>query len=143
MAEKIKGKDIAITLNGYVIGCSEDGDIEVSTSIITTTTKCSKGSNGVIWEEILPNINGMKFTGNGNVPVSTSQGYNEYSFQQLAGAQFAQLKVYVTWGIAGTNLFYGADAYLLTNKLTSPYNDVAKFSYELQVTGPPTTAAIS
>jgi hypothetical protein len=140
---KIRGKDIAITVNGIIVGCSEDGDIDVSTSMITATTKCSKGPNGVIWDEVLPNINSMKFTGNGNVPVSTSAGYSEQSFEQLASAQFAQLKVYVTWGIVGTNLFYGVDGYLTSSKLTSPYNDVAKFSYEIQATGAPTTASIS
>ncbi len=143
MAEKILGKDISITANGYVIGCAEDGDIEISTSMITVTSKCSKGPNGVIWEESLPNIISMKFSGGGFVPVSTSAGYDEYSFQQLALAQFSQVKVYVTWGIAGTNLFYGIDGYMSNVKLSSSFNDAAKFTYEITATGIPTTAPIS
>ena len=144
MAEKIfiKGKDISFYVNGYVLGCAEDVDIEITTSMITTTTKCSN-VNGVLWEENLPNVNSIKFSGNGNVPQSTSQGYDVYSFQQLALAQFQQLKVYVTWGIAGTNLFYGMNAYLSSNKLSSPVEDVAKFSFDATGTGAPTTAAIS
>jgi len=140
---KVRGKDIIITVNGMAIGCDETCDIEVSSSMITTTTKCSKDSNGNIWEEVVPNINSVKFTGNGIVPFSTSAGYDENSFQQLASAQFRQLKCYVTWGIAGTNLFYGMDGYLTTNKATGPYNDVSKYNYAIQGTGPITTAAIS
>lgn len=143
MSEKIKGKDIAFFVDGIVVGCAEDCDIEITTSMITATTKCSKDSNGVLWDEVLPNINSVKFTGNGNVPTSTSNVFDEYSFQQMASAQFAQLKVYVTWGIAGTNLFYGMDAWLTSNKLTSPYNDVAKYSFEVTGTGKITTSAIS
>lgn len=145
MEEKvyIRGKDISFYANGYLVGCAEDVDIEITTSMINTTTKCSKDENGVLWETNLPNVNSIKFSGNGNVPISTSQGYDMYSFQQLALAQFSQLKIYVTWGIAGTNLFYGMNAYLSSNKLTSPVEDVAKFSFDVTGTGKPTTAAIS
>ncbi len=76
MAEKIKGKDIGFFIDGIVVGCSEDCDIEITTSMITTTTKCSKDSNGILFEENVPNINSIKFTGNGNVPASTSAGYS-------------------------------------------------------------------
>lgn len=143
MAEKIRGKDIAFWINGIVVGCAEDCDITITTSMITTTTKCSKGADGVVWDEVVPNINSVKFTGNGNVPASTSSGYSLNSFQQIALLQFSQTKVYVTWGITGTNLFYGMDAFLSSDKLTSPNNDVAKFSFEAIGTGKITTSAIS
>jgi hypothetical protein len=144
MRDKLKGKDIIVMIGAYPIGCEDTCDIEVSTSTMTATSKCSKDpATGVVWEEILPNINSMKLTGAGLVPMSTSNSYDSYSFQQLMGAQFAQLKVYVTWGIAGTNLFYGADAYLMTNKATAAYNDIVKFTYTIQITGKPTTSAIS
>lgn len=145
MAEKIfiRGKDISFTLNGYVVGCAEDVDIEITTSMINATTKCAKDGNGVVNEVNLPNVNSYKFSGNGNVPQSTSQGYDVYSFQQLALAQMQQLKLYATWGIPGTNLFYGMDVYLTSSKLTSPVEDVAKFTFDAVGTGPITTAAIS
>jgi hypothetical protein len=146
---KIAGKDVAVyisdsVLGTFPVGCDDTCDIEVTTSMITTTTKCSKDPvTGILWDEIVPNINGLKITGSGLVPLSNSAGYDEYSFQQLASAQFGQKKVYVTWGIAGTNLFYGADGYITTSKATAAYNDVVKYNYTIQVTGKPTTNSIS
>lgn len=143
---KIAGKDVAVYMGDYPIGCDDTCDIEVSTSMITATTKCSKDPvTDVIWDEVLPNINSIKITGSGLVPFSTDSagGYDEVSFQQLAEAQFVQLKVYVTWGIAHTNLFYGADAYITTSKATAAYNDLVKYNYTLQITGKPTQNSIS
>lgn len=146
---KIAGKDVAVyvsTSQGgtYPVGCDDTCDIEFTTSTIDATSKCSKDPvTGVVWEETVPNINSGKITGNGLVPLSNSAGYDEYSFQQLVSAQFAQRKVYVTWGIAGTSLFYGCDGWLTTNKATAAYNDLVKYNYTIQLTGKPVTNAIS
>lgn len=143
MAEKIKGVDVVVYIGNVPVGCEDTSDIEISTSSITTTSKCDKDSSGVLWETNLPNINTVKFTGSGMVPFSTSAGYDEFSLQQLALAAISQQKIYITWGIQGTNLYYGMDGYLTTVKGTAAFNDVVKYNWTVNGTGKITTHAIS
>jgi hypothetical protein len=148
---KIPGKDIFVYISDsveiggtYPIGCDDTCDIEITTSMIDTTTKCSKDGNDVLWNEVLPNINSVKITGSGLTPLLNSAGFDEVSSQQLILAQMKQLKVYVTWGLANTfGMFFGANAYLSTTKVTASVKDVVKYNYTLEITGPIGTSAIS
>lgn len=146
---KVRGKDITVYISGavtgtYPIGCDEMADIEFTTSTIAITSKCSKDPiTGIIWDEITPSINSWKVTGQGLIPMLATAGYDEVSAQQLAIAQFKQTLVYVTWGIAGTNLFFGGNAYLTTVKATGDYKDVSRYNYVLMGTGPVQTYAVS
>lgn len=146
---KVKGKDIAIFISqggvgSFPIGCDETCDIEFTTSTISVTSKCSKDPiTGIIWDEIVPSINSVKISGQGLIPVLATAGYDEFSAQQLALAQFKQALVYITWGISGTNLFFGINAYLTTVKATGDYKDAARYNYTLMGTGPINTFAVS
>lgn len=145
---KIAGKDIAVYVSiagvgSYPVGCDETCDIEVTTSTITTTSKCSKDANDILWEEIVPNVNSVKVTGQGLIPQLATAGYDEVSSQVLASAQFKQQLIYFTWGISGTNLFYGMNGYITTIKDTGDYKDVAKYNYTIMGTGPINTFPVS
>lgn len=132
---KIRGVDIAVYVGNYPVGCDETCDIDITTSVITTTSKCSKDGTGVLWEEILPSINSIKISGSGLIPMLATAGYDEVSIQQLALMQFNQTEIFVTWGIVRTNLFFGTNAYVINMKATGDYKDVAKYTYSFQGTG--------
>jgi hypothetical protein len=141
---KVRGVDIAVYVGNVPVGCDETCDLELTSSMVTTTSKCSKDPvTGVIWDEVIPNINSVKVTGSGLIPMLATAGYDEVSIQQLALMQINQTLIYFTWGIAGTNLFFGMNGYITTTKGTGDYKDVAKYNYTIQGTGKINTFPVS
>lgn len=141
---KINGKDVAVYIDGYLIACAQNVEITVNTTTTETTSKCSQDNNKVLWQEIMPVMNSMEFTGDGLIPTLSSAGYDVYSFQQLSLAQFQQKKVYITWGIpAQQGLYFGINGYITTSGSAAPFDNVATFNFTVQSTGIPNTYPFS
>lgn len=139
----IEGKNLIVTVDGVPIGCDKSTNLEVTTAMYDTTTKCSQ-TNGVLFQEQVPEVISTKMTGNGLVAIVTSAGLpHEVSAKYLLDAQYTQLKVYATWADAGNNIFYGADAYFTSLKVGANFNEVATYDYTLETTGAVLTIPVS
>lgn len=144
MADKIRGKDISIFINGLIAGCIQEASFEVETSMIDATSKCDVDSGGALWANNMPNINSWSVSGSGLQPVVGSGGQpQEYSMQQLLAAQFTQQKVYVVWSDVNGQFLYGGDAYLSSVSTDANFDDLVSFDFELTGSGPITTQPVS
>lgn len=140
----IAGKNIVLSINGTMVGCIKSTSFNVSTSTIDATTQCDKDANGVLWQNLQPNINSITASGNGLQPFVNSGGTpEEFSMQQLLAAQFAQQTAFMTWEDEAGQFFYGVDVIFTSTNATADITDEVSFDFELQSTGPVTTIPVS
>jgi hypothetical protein len=134
-ADKIRGKDLVVYIDGIPIGCSKTADLTITSKTTDTTSKCDTAPNGEIWNSAVPTSIGWTISDSGFVVIdNTSQGgVNEYSAVRLIDAQTSAQKVYVTFSSFDGKIFYGGDAWITTNKITAPVEDIA--TYDVTITG--------
>jgi hypothetical protein len=133
---KVKGKNIAVSVNGHVIGCDKTCSISFTTSTLDSTTKCSNDTvTGVMWAENNPNINSAQITGNGLVPLKNSAGTDPYSLQELANLQMNQGAVGVTWTSADGKIGYYATGWITSLKSDAGYDAELTYDYTIDING--------
>lgn len=145
MADKIKGKDLIVYVDGIPIGCDKTCTFAVTTKTADTTTKCSQDANGNLQGENVAIMTDTKITGNGLTvyDVVSSGGVNEYSAGRLFAACYAQLKVYATYKSTDGHRYFGGDCYITSIKETGNYSDVVTYDYELTQAGTFTAIPVS
>lgn len=140
MAEttKYQGKDIAVYIDDYIVGCALDGTLTITTSFNSTVTKCSASAvTGVLWQRNTPNVNSATLSGNGLVPRLASSGYDEISVLQLNRAIIRQQRVFVEWrDTTGNNdYYYNGYGYLSTVSSGAPAEGEATYDFEITFDG--------
>lgn len=133
------GKDLFISLNGVMIGCDTQCDIEMQTKVFDNSSKCTTDAAGNLFGSSITTMVTMKFTGQGFtvLDLTSSGGANEYSTAKLMDLAINRTKCFASYKRG--DKFYGCDVYVSNIKETAKFDEISSYSYELVSCSPLTT----
>lgn len=141
----IQGRNFLIYVNGIPVGCSKTANLEITTAVANSTTKCDVDPvTNALWTHNSPEENSFKFTDSGTIPVQNSAGMaTEHAAQAMANFQIAQTLVYAQLQDTLTGLWYGGNGYVTSCKISGETTADATYDITIDGTGALTNLPVS
>jgi predicted secreted protein len=127
------GTKIFVLVNGELVGCQKDSDLDISFDQIDATCKDNDGAKKTLPGQVSWSIN-----------MDAVQVYNDANgFQSLVAASLNKNSVAVMWSTgAEGDPVYSGNAYITKLNAKAPLNDVATYSVTFSGDGPLSSAIV-